>query len=36
MQVKLPGASFDQPNCYEFGTTYDFIHKDLTQKDSQL
>ncbi|CAJ0570371.1 unnamed protein product, partial [Mesorhabditis spiculigera] len=32
-QVKLPGKSATTPNCYDFGTPYDFIFKDLSKKD---
>ncbi|GAB1608093.1 RNA polymerase II subunit A C-terminal domain phosphatase SSU72-like [Argonauta hians] len=35
-QVKLPGPSPDRPNIYDFGTTYDDMHKDLMRKDSEL
>jgi len=35
-KVKLPGPSADRPNVYEFGTTYDEIHADLTRKDKNL
>ncbi len=34
--IKLPGAGPNQPNVYEFGTTYDEIFKDLSAKDQQL
>ncbi|VDP08440.1 unnamed protein product [Soboliphyme baturini] len=34
--VKLPGASPDKPNLYDFNTTYADIYKDLVVKDRQL
>ena len=34
--VKLPGPGPNQPNIYEFGTTYDVMYKDLCKKDQQL
>ena len=34
--VKLPGASANSPNVYDFGTTYEHIYKDLKQKDQAL
>lgn len=34
--IKLPGAGPNQPNVYQFGTSYDEILKDLTTKDQQL
>jgi len=35
-KVKLPGPTAAQPNVYDFGTTYDEIYADLTQKDQSL
>jgi len=35
-KVKLPGASPDKPNVYEFGTTYEVIYQDLLKKDKSL
>ena len=35
-QVKLPGAAANSPNVYDFNTTYEFMHKDLTAKDKHL
>ncbi|XP_014666879.1 PREDICTED: RNA polymerase II subunit A C-terminal domain phosphatase SSU72-like [Priapulus caudatus] len=34
--VKLPGASPDKPNIYDFGTTYEAMHEDLMRKDRTL
>lgn len=34
--VKLPGAGPNEPNVYEFGTTYEHIYQDLCLKDQQL
>ena len=34
--VKLPGSRPDQPNVYEFGTTYQFMYEDLYRKDPHL
>ena len=34
--VKLPGPGPDQPNVYEFGTTYQFMCEDLYRKDPHL
>ena len=34
--VKLPGPSSQQPNIYDFNTTYDEMHRDLTEKDQML
>ena len=34
--IKLPGAGPNQPNVYQFGTSYEEIYKDLTSKDHQL
>lgn len=36
-QIKLPGPTKSQPNCYEFGkATYEDIRADLTAKDKRL
>lgn len=35
-KVKLPGTAIDRPNCYEFGTSYEEIYKDLANKDKAL
>ena len=35
-KVKLPGPGPDKPNCYEFGTSYEYIYNDLLEKDKSL
>ena len=30
-KIKLPGPSLNQPNVYDFGTSYEEIHADLTR-----
>ncbi|CAG9854882.1 unnamed protein product [Phyllotreta striolata] len=35
-KVKIPGSSFDKPNIYDFGTSYEDIYTDLLQKDKSL
>jgi len=35
-RVKIPGKSAKEPNVYPFGTTYQEIHTDLTQKDKKM
>ena len=32
----MPGPSIDKPNIYDFNTSYDFMYKDLSQKDLTL
>lgn len=34
--VKLPGATPDRPNVYDFDTTYEEMAADLLAKDRQL
>ena len=34
--VTLPGRAPNQPNVYQFGTTYEDMFHDLTKKDPQL
>lgn len=34
--IKVPGPSFDRPNAYPFGTTYEHIYNDLKAKDASL
>ena len=35
-KVKLPGPSLNQPNVYDFGTTYEEIYQDLSKKDKSM
>ncbi|CAF0766679.1 unnamed protein product [Adineta steineri] len=35
-QVKLPGTSLERPNVYTFDTTYEFMYKDLYNKDANV
>jgi RNA polymerase II subunit A C-terminal domain phosphatase SSU72 len=35
-EVKLPGPSLQSPNIYDFNTSYEFMLKDLTNKDKTL
>ena len=35
-KIKLPGPSLNQPNVYEFGTSYEEIYQDLTKKDKSM
>lgn len=35
-QVKLPGPTRNQPNVYDFGTPYQEIFNDLSEKDRDL
>jgi len=35
-KIKIPGKTAREPNVYPFGTTYDFIYQDLTNKDHRL
>jgi len=35
-KIKLPGPSANQPNVYDFGTTYEEIHADLARKDKTM
>merc|ERR1712055_490723 len=34
--VKIPGKSAKEPNVYTFGTTYEAIFDDLTDKDKKM
>ena len=35
-KIKLPGPSLNQPNVYEFGTSYEEIYQDLSKKDKSM
>jgi RNA polymerase II subunit A C-terminal domain phosphatase SSU72 len=35
-KIKLPGPSINQPNVYDFGTSYEFIYQDLAKKDKAM
>ena len=35
-KIKLPGPSLNQPNVYEFGTSYEEIYQDLSRKDKSM
>jgi len=35
-QVKLPGPTRNQPNVYDFTSSYQEIYDDLVSKDEQL
>lgn len=35
-KIKLPGPSLNQPNVYEFGTSYEEIHSDLARLGPKL
>lgn len=35
-KVKLPGPSADKPNVYDFGTSYEEIYSDLSNKDKSM
>ncbi|TRY64346.1 hypothetical protein TCAL_00459 [Tigriopus californicus] len=34
--VRIPGPTRNEPNAYEFGTTYEAIYEDLKKKDRKL
>eukprot|EP00095_Tigriopus_kingsejongensis_P007340 maker-scaffold589_size129586-snap-gene-0.46 protein:Tk07340 transcript:maker-scaffold589_size129586-snap-gene-0.46-mRNA-1 annotation:"hypothetical protein DAPPUDRAFT_39456" len=34
--VRIPGPTKNEPNAYEFGTTYEDIYNDLLQKNRQM
>ena len=35
-KIRLPGPSINQPNVYEFGTSYEEIYQDLSMKDKSM